>query len=99
MRGYYNHIQQRFKEKFAKLNACKSKDLTELTDYNIKEITNIALTTNGYLVKPGSKKTIKKVIFYNGVAMWCVIDPKKELIKTIYPISEKQNKILLKLTK
>lgn len=96
---YNRHIKQRFTERFQTLNVCISNELTHLRDIDVKEISEIALNTDGYLARKGKKNTIKKVIFFNGLSMWTVIDPKKKILKTIYPISKKELKILYKITK
>jgi hypothetical protein len=96
---YTKHIKRRFTEKFKDVRACVSNDLTFLRDIDVIEISNIALNTDGYLARKGNKNTIKKVIFFNGISMWTVIDPNKNIVKTIYPVSKRDIKLLYKITK
>lgn len=99
MTPYTKHIKRRFTEKFKDIHVCISNELTYLRDIDVMEISNLALNTEGYLSRKGNKNTIKKVIFFNGVSMWTVIDPNKQIVKTIYPVKKKEIKLLYKITK
>ena len=96
---YLHHIKHRFKEKFKSVQSCVNNDFTYLRDIDVMEISNIAFTTEGYMTRKGTKNTIKKIIFYNGISMWTVIDPNRNILITVYPVNKTEIKKLYKLTK
>ena len=95
---YKRHIKRRFREKFQNINTLNN-DTKYLRTIDVEEISNLALNTEGYLASKGTNNTLKKVIIFNGISMWAIIDPTANVLKTIYPVSLEQLKQLYKLTK
>lgn len=90
------HIKKRFRERFKNAKSWYGEEVTFLRKIDVLEISEIALSPKGYLEHKVKNKGTKKVIFFNGICMWCIV--KDNTLKTIYPVSKDELKKLYKLT-
>lgn len=84
---YKKHTKDRFAERFQNVSSCKKVGIIDITDEDYFKMCELASDdSKGFLKKITNRGGYKKIIFYNGIPMWCAVSEKKKIIRTVYPI-------------
>ena len=92
---YFKHTQKRFFERFKNSWSFKKSGMIDLTIEDYHKMCEICKDDSKVLLQENLKKRgCRKLIYYNGISMWCVISHKSKIIKTVYPVKNKFRKIV-----